>query len=177
MADEPDLVTDYGMAVTVGGAYSNYVRKAAQDFTQPGGGWEARYVVGTRSHIAGEAAYTATLNGLDTLGVEKNAMLLGNGAEALLRANMFTDDWQPYLVAGVGWRHYNVANTQTNTSDVAENADAMTLPIIAGVSYRYQKVMADLRATYRPSFFDDIAASDDVTLDSASVGLNVGFEF
>ena len=175
--DEDELVEPYGMAFTVGGSFSDFVREHAQNFTQPGGGWEARYTVGTRTYLAGEAAYTASANQLDTLGLAQDAVLLGNGVEASLRANLTTTQVQPYLLAGIGWRHYEVTNTNRNTSDVAGDDDAMTLPVTAGVAYKYERFIGDLRANYRPSFFDDILAGDDVALDSASVGMNLGFEF
>lgn len=175
--DSEDLLTPYGMSFTVGGSFSDFVRPAVNDFTEPGGGWEARYVIGTRKHIAGEAAYTASLNGLEALGMDENALLLGNGGEVALRANITTSALQPYVIAGVGWRHYDVTNTDKNTSDVADTDDAMTIPVNVGISYRYERFVSDLRATYRPSFFDDISATSNIPLDSASVGLNVGFEF
>lgn len=172
-----NMLTPFGMAFTVGGGVSDFVRDQIRDFTQTGGGWEARYVLGTRTHLGAEAAYTASLNGLDTLGVDDNAMLMSNGGEAMLRANILTGAWQPYLLAGVGWRHYNVVNTDTNTSDVSETDDAMTIPMAVGVSYRYSRIVGDLRAAYRPSFFDDISAVAAQPLDSAALSLNIGFEF
>jgi hypothetical protein len=177
--DESELVTPVGMAFTVGGAYSNFTDNEARDFTQPGGGWEARYVIGTRTVLGAEAAYTASANPVDALGVDDGAVLLGNGAEASVRANLTTDTAaQPFVLAGLGWRHYNIVNTDTNTSDIADADDAMTIPLTAGVAYRYDRFLGDIRAMYRPSLFDDIIAGDrEASLDSASVNLNVGFEF
>jgi hypothetical protein len=165
------------MTFTVGGTYSDFARTDAQDFTTPGAGWEARYVFGTRTHLAGEAAYAAALNGLDTLGVEDNALLMANGAEASLRANMLTGELQPYLAAGFGWRHYEVVNTDTNTSDVANADDGVVVPMAVGLSYRYERAVADVRAMYRPAFLDDIVAQDNTALDTFSAGVNLGFEF
>ena len=175
--DEGDLVVPQGMSFTIGGSFADYVREDARDTTMPGVGWEARYVFGTRSHLAGEAAYTAGVNGLDTLGVDENALLMSNGAEASLRANVLTEAIQPYVVAGVGWKHYQVVNTDTNTSDVADTDDALTVPVSVGVAYRYERVMADVRGMYRASFLDDFAPEGETGLDAYSVGLNFGFEF
>jgi hypothetical protein len=177
---KPRLLTPAGMGLSIGGSFSDFVQNDIRDFTTPGGGIEARYVFGTRSYIAGEAAYIGTLNGLEGLGnaVEDNALLMSNGVEGALRVNFLTEEWQPYALAGLGWRHYNVVNTDVNTSDVRDEDDAMTIPVGLGVAYRYQNIFADLRAMYKPSVFDDITISaQDAQLDTASASLNIGFEF
>jgi hypothetical protein len=172
------LLTPQGMGLSIGGAFSDFVQTGVRDFTTPGGGIEARYVFGTRSYIAGEAAYIGTLNGLNPLGVDDNALLMSNGVEGAVRVNFLTGEWQPYALAGLGWKHYNVVNTDTNTSDVRDEDDAMTIPVGLGIAYRYRNLFADLRGMFKPSVFDDIVVTDDDSrLDTASASLNVGFEF
>jgi hypothetical protein len=167
-----------GMGFIVGGGFSDFVNENARDFTGAGGGFDARYVLGTRSHIAGEAAYIGTLNTLDTLGVDEDALLLSNGLEGALRVNLSTMAWQPYVTAGIGWKRYNVTNTDTNTSDLSGTDDAMIVPIGVGLSYRVSRVIADVRGSYKPSFFDEISATDTAArLDTISATLNIGFEF
>lgn len=167
-----------GMGFIIGGGYSDFVYGKTRQFTGPGGGFDARYILGTRSFIAGEAAYTGTLNSVDALGLDSKALLLSNGLEGALRVNFMTKAWQPYVTAGIGWKRYNVTNTDTNTSDIRGNEDAMTVPIGVGMSYRMSRVIADIRGTYKPSFFDNISVSDeDARLDTIAGTLNVGFEF
>ena len=74
-------------------------------------------------------------------------------------------------------RHYNVVNTDVNTSAIDDTADAMVVPLAAGISYRVERMVMDLRATYRPSFLDDISATQSAPLDSGSAAFNIGFEF
>lgn len=175
--DSDNRYDPYDMAFTVGGSFSDYLREEARSFTSPGGGWEARAVFGTRSYLGAEAAYVASLNGMTALGVDDNARLMSNGAEGLARVNFTTSAWQPYVLAGLGWRHYNVVNTDVNTSSIDDTADAMVIPVALGISYRVQRMVMDLRGTYRPSFLDDISAAQSAPLDSASAAFNVGFEF
>ena len=175
----PDLVTPIGMGLSVGGGVAEYLGEA-DVFTDPGGTWEARYLVGTRTIIGGELAYLGTANSLQTLGVDDNAVLMSNGAEGALRVNFLTDAWQPYVLGGVGWKHFNVVNTDTNTSDIRDSDDALTVPLGAGIAYRYSNVFADLRGMYRPAFLADITrgqGNDDTGLDTIGGSLNVGFEF
>ena len=176
---EPALVTPIGMGLSLGGGVTDYVGEA-DDFTSPGGNWEARYILGTRTVIGGELAYLGTANGLNTLGVEDNAVLMSNGGEGALRVNFLTDELQPYVLGGIGWKHFNVVNMDVNTSDIRDSDDAMTVPLGVGFAYRYSNVFADLRGMYRPAFLADITTSggeDDTNLDTLTGSLNLGFEF
>lgn len=177
---EPNLIQPFGMGVSVGGGVNGFIDEDVRDFTTTGGSWEARYIIGTRERLAAEGAYIGTANSLDTLGVEDSAMLMSNGIEGVLRVNILTQAWQPYVLAGVGWKHYNVVQTDTNTSDIEDQVDSMTVPMGLGLAYRFSNLFADLRATYKPSFFDDITKSgdsNDALLSTAAAQLNIGFEF
>lgn len=175
---EPALLTPVGMGLSVGGGVTDYLGEAG-DFTTPGGNWEARYILGTRTVIGGELAYLGTANGLNTLGVEDNAVLMSNGGEGALRVNFRTEELQPYVLGGLGWKHFNVVNTDVNTSDIRDSDDALTVPLGLGFAYRYNNAFADLRGMYRPAFLADIttSGSDDTNLDTLTGSLNVGFEF
>lgn len=180
MDDRPNLVTPMGMGFSIGGGLNDFTSNAARDFTDPGGGWEARYIIGTRSYLGGEVAYIGTANNINALGVSNDAVLLSNGAEGALRLNFTTTAFQPYVLGGVGWKHYNVVNTPTNTSDIRDSDDALVVPVGVGFAYRYQNVFADLRGNYKPVFLMDITQTggdDDTTMHGYGANLNVGFEF
>jgi hypothetical protein len=118
---------------------------------------------------------------VDALGLDEDAVLLSNGLEGALRLNLTADmAWQPYILGGVGWKHYNVTNTDVNTSDIRDDADALTIPVGVGLSYRYRNLVADVRGNLRPSLVEDLTASgdeNDAALHTYSAHLNVGFEF
>lgn len=179
--EEPDadLVSPMGMGFAVGGGVTGYPGEA-DDFTGTGGNWEARYIIGTRTFVGGELAYHGTANSLETLGVEDNAILMSNGAEGALRVNLGTENIQPYVLGGVGWKHFNVTNTDTNTSDIRSSDDALTVPVGAGLAYKINNIYVDARGMYRPAFLADITrgdGTDDTDLSTLSGGVNLGFEF
>jgi len=175
----PNLVTPMGMGFAAGGGVNGYLGEA-DDFTGAGGNWEARLIVGTRTVFGGELAYHGTANSLNTLGVDADAVLVSNGAEGAVRLNILTDEIQPYILGGVGWKHFNVANTEANTSDIRNDDDALTIPLGAGLAYRVNNIYVDARGMYRPAFLADITRdgdTDDTDLSTLSGSLNIGFEF
>lgn len=168
-----------GIGFMVGGGVNDYVNDFDES-TDVGGNWEARAVLGTRSIVAGELAYHGTANDIDTLGLDDSAVLMSNGAEGALRINFLTEAVQPYVLGGVGWKHFNVVNTDTNTSNIADSDDALTVPVGAGIAYKMNNIYADLRGMYRPAFLADMVddgIDEDTNLDTINGSLNVGFEF
>ena len=152
----PKILTTYGTSVSVGGGVVGFVDNAMRDFANVGGAWDARLVFGTRANIAVEAAYTGGAVGIDALGLDNNAALISSGAEVLGRLNFLTEEWQPYVVAGVGWRHYSIVNTDSNTSSVGDAEDLGEIPMGAGVAYRYKGLVVDARGLYRAAFNDEM---------------------
>ena len=63
---------------------------------------------GSRSPIAIEAAYVGSAQGINALGLDTDALLVGQGAEGNLRLNLTTRRVQPYLFGGIGWTRYNL---------------------------------------------------------------------
>ena len=60
IAKEPKLLLPMGMSAQIGGGVFGFVDPDAVDATDPGGSWTARLLLGTRSHIAAEAARNST---------------------------------------------------------------------------------------------------------------------
>lgn len=173
--EHPALMTRIGMTAEAGGGVGGFTDSRMSDVTSAEGVWSARLTVGSRTHLGAEAAYTGSAQRLSTFGVDPNARLVGNGVEGAVRWNVLTGMWQPYLLAGVGWTHYNVTNTPVNTSDVQDNGDVAQFPLGAGLAWRYSGFVADARFTYHPAASSPLI--QDANLSTWDVAGRVGFEF
>ncbi len=169
------LTKGVGLQVEVGGGVQQFIDRTTTDVTDPAGAWTARLIVGTRSHIAGEAAYVGSAQALDALGVADKARLMSNGVEGLLRLNVLTGPLQPYAAAGYTFRRYTVTNTAVNTSSVADAANVNELPVAAGLAYRFKPLVTDLRFTLRNAFGTPLLPGGN--LSTYGVDAKVGFEF
>ncbi len=164
-----------GLQVEVGGGVQQFLGRTASSITDPAGAWTARLVVGTRSHIAGEAAYIGSAQALDALGVSDKARLTSNGVEGLLRLNVLRGAFQPYAAAGYTFRRYNISNSAVNTSSVADAANVNEIPVAAGLAYRFRPLVTDLRFTLRNAFGTPLLPN--ANLSTYTVDAKVGFEF
>jgi hypothetical protein len=178
----PDILSVYGTSVSVGGGVVGFSEAEMRDFTtNVGGAWDARVVFGTRADVAIEAAYTGGAVGLNALGLDDNAALISTGAEVLARVNLLKEQWQPYVVAGVGWRHYSIVNSDENTSSVGDDEDLGEIPMGAGLSYRFEGLVVDGRALFRAAFKDDMISTsgtgDEVGLHNWQAQITAGYEF
>ena len=179
---EEELIIDWGMSASVGGGVTGFADAKTRDFINVGGTWEARLAVGTRKTIAFEGAYIGGAQSIDTLGLDADAMLLSTGIEGNVRLNLLRGDaWQPYVLTGVGWKRYDVTNTDVNTSSVAGDDNVVEVPFGAGVSYRYSRLLVDARVVVRGAFDDDLIATaageEDSTLHNWTTTLRIGTEF
>jgi len=178
---------DLGFAVTAGGGISGFTDDSARDATDDGGGWDVRATIGTQMPIAVEISYLGSSQSIDALGLDNDALLVGNGVQANLRVNTRTRRAvQPFFIAGVAWRHYDLSNVASNMSDVADHDDVAELPIGAGIAYHYRGLILDARGEYRPTLGADLIPSlvqDSVTNDNEAalhrwgVNANIGYEF
>ena len=170
-----------GMGLMVGGGYEDFTNSNMQRLTGGGGAWTARAVAGTRQYVAVEAAYVGSAHGVDALGVQSNAVLLANGVEGALRLNVpivmrGAQLLEPFGFVGLGWSHYQVTNTNINTSDMASDDDIMSLPVGGGLAYAVGRFMADARFTYRSTYYNDLLRSGG-NLNNWGVGSQIGFSF
>jgi opacity protein-like surface antigen len=170
----PTIYSRVGMSVGVGGGLSGFIDADMRNYANLGGQWEARVVAGTREMIGAEVAYTGTTSNVDALGLDDSARLLATGLEASGRIHFMNTEWQPYALIGVGWRRYDLTNTDQNTSNLKDTDNVVEIPLGIGVSYRYRGLVVDGRFVARPSFDNDLVqtasiADDD---DSAAVDLH-----
>jgi opacity protein-like surface antigen len=181
--DDSSLVSKYGVAAFIGGGVGGFVEQDMRDIAGTAGLWEARFELGSRLPASIEVAYLGGLQPItNTLGIDKDALLMSNGAELTLRGNLPIGPMTSYVFAGVGWTRFDLANYDTNTSSVEDSDNVVTIPVGLGVAYRYEHFLADLRGVYRPTFNEDLVpdktnSSDHLNLDSWSVALHGGFEF
>jgi hypothetical protein len=181
--EEPDFLSKWGLAVTVGGGAGDFIGEDMRDMTGVAGAWDARVIFGTKQIVGVEAGYLGSLQSIDALGLDTDAQLMSNGAEALVRLHFLPGMIQPYAFAGAGWRRYDLTNVETNTSSVTEKDDVFEIPVGLGVSFRYEHLLIDVRGAFRPSFDDDLVPSTNeeeesaLSLDTFQFGARVGYEF
>src|SRR5262249_47275711 len=111
-----------GYVISAGGGVSDFANTTMRDLTNTGGDWNVRLGVGTRSYVMGEVSYISSAQGINALGLENNATLVGNGAQLALRLNGTVNyPVQPFIFGGVAWRHYNLSHNGPNLSDVSNS--------------------------------------------------------
>lgn len=181
--NRPKLLTKFGMSASVGGGIVGFTDTDTTDFADVGGSWEARLAVGTRRMLGAEIAYTGGAHNIDALGLDSSAVLVSTGLEALGRVNLTTVALQPYILAGVGWRRYDVTNADFNTSSVNEDDNVLEIPLGVGVAYRYKGLVVDVRALFRAAADSDLVrvganqANNTAELHTWEGSLRVGWEF
>jgi hypothetical protein len=181
---EKKPLSQVGVGAMLGGGVIGFVDEQARAFTDPGGSWEARMSVGTRSPLALEAAYVGTAQNINTLGIASDSVLISNGAEANVRLNFTRQAIQPYLFGGVGWSHYQLTNEVTNTSSLRDNDDIVTVPFGVGISFRLaQGLLLDIRGTGRATWDDSLMdgpyanTDEDAKLHTWNAVGRIGWEF
>lgn len=181
-------LSELGFAISAGGGVSGFTSDTARSTTQDGGGWDVRATIGTRMPVAAELSYVGSAQTIDALGLDDNAVLIGNGLQANLRLNLTTRAaLQPYLFAGAAWRRYDLANIDTNTSAIAGDDDVLEIPVGAGLAYRYAGLVFDARGEFRgatgadlmPSLTQDSPFANDkrAALHRWGVNASIGLEF
>jgi opacity protein-like surface antigen len=178
----------FGFAISAGGGVSGFTDNTARSATQDGGGWDVRATFGTRSPLAAEVSYIGSAQAIDALGLDDDAVLLGNGVQANVRVNLATDaNVQPFLFAGAAWRRYQLSNVDSNTSDISDDDDVLEIPVGAGVAFRYRGFLLDARGEYRRTTEEDLMPSltqdgpfandSQAELHRWGVNANIGYEF
>jgi hypothetical protein len=174
---EKDL---YGISLTLGGGVDDFVESDFRDLTDTGGSWNVRAAYGTNSYVAVEGSYIGSAQGIDTFGLDTDAILVGNGAQAALRLNVTRDyPAQPFVYGGLAWRHYSLTNTDFNTSDVSDSDDVLEIPVGLGIAGKFYGFTVDARGEYRFATDDDLVITADDNFDGMDrwgVMANIGYE-
>ncbi len=172
-----------GISLGVGGGISGFTTETMRDTTDTGGTWTARLVFGTASPVAVEGAYVGSAQSIHALGLDSNAILVGNGAQGDVRLNALPGYIvNPFIYGGFAWRHYSLVNASTNTSDIADHDDVIEYPVGIGLEGRFDRVIVDVRGEYRFALGADLVPSGptadrEVTdMNAWGVTLAVGYE-
>lgn len=177
--EEPQPI---GVSLTVGGGVFGFTDENMRDTAAAGGSWDVRAAIGTRSPIAVEAAYIGTAQDINSIGLDDDAMLIGSGVEGVARVNLLPmQAVNPYFFGGAAWKRYDLANTDTNTSDVAGTDNLIEIPVGVGLGYRVSGFLLDARAELRMATEEDLIRqdpdSDNVRLHTWNAGAKLGYEF
>lgn len=183
VAPEQSLMERYGIGVVLGGGVEGFTDHTMRNTTQTGGNWDVRAIFGTRQYLALEAAYIGSAQGIDALGLDNSAVLVGNGVEGALRLNFTKDQLiQPFIFAGAAWRRYDLQNASFNTSAVRGEDDVLEIPMGAGLAYHYRGLMFDARGEFRAATNEDLMPSltnqgDAAKMHRWGANLNIGYAF
>ena len=188
--EEPEIVTPWyervGYGLSLGGGVSGFVSDAFRSETSVGGSWDVRLVAGTKQYLALEASYIGSAQSVNAIGLDDDAILVGNGLQAALRVNFLRNYYvQPFLYGGAAWRHYELSNVTINVSDVTDSDDVFEVPVGVGLAGYISGFMADVRAEYRAAWGNDLIPAFTGLDDGAVVGSmdrwgvtgNIGMEF
>lgn len=140
-----------------------------------GGMWNLRLTAGTRSPLAGELAYLATVQQIDgAMGYGDGALLMSHGAEGALRMPLFDASIQPYAFAGAGFARFDVVDAEREV----DGDTVVFFPVGIGAAHRAGRLVFDLRGTVRAAFDDEMfaRASRPAELDNWSLTLTAGAE-
>ena len=173
------FIERWGLGLALGGGVEGFTEDS-ETGTDPGGNWTVRATLGTKQYIAFEGSYIGSAQSIDALGLDTNAILVGNGIQGAVRLNLLTGyRIDPFVFGGVAWRHYDLTNQAFNTSAVNGSDDVAELPLGVGVQYATAGVLLDARGEYRfaseGNMFDRPGFNQN--MDRWGVQGNIGYEF
>jgi hypothetical protein len=150
---EPLLQSGVGVGLTVGGGVSGFATRSLRNATSPLGGlWDLRAAFGTHTPLALEVGYVGTAMSIQSQLNPQTATLISTTFETDVRVN-FAPHYlaDPYVFAGLGWQRYTIDDPGFSVmqTGIANRADALEIPVGAGLSYRDGGFVADVRGTFR----------------------------
>jgi hypothetical protein len=176
---EPPSKLGFGMVI--GGGVTDFMTDRASDAVQTGPEWAARINIGTRSFFGAEAAYVGSTNQVAGF-TGTQGQLMSHGVQGLARVNFTRAAVQPYLGAGLGYRHYRLVNATAGvgaTSNIRQSADVAEVPAATGIAFRGGGLILDARFNVgiplSTPAFQNMPSS--VYATTWGVNGNVGFEF
>jgi len=176
-----------GFSLTLGGGVEGFTNDSMRSTTKDGGDWTVRAGFGTNLPISLEAAYIGSAQDINALGLDRSALLVGNGVQGDVRINgTWNMPVQPFVYGGVAWRRYQIQNSDFNTSDVRDQDDVLEVPVGVGLGFKAVGFTFDLRGEYRPSFYDNLVPdrTNTTTTDEGNASMHrwganasIGYEF
>jgi hypothetical protein len=180
---EPAPLFSPDVSVQLGGGVTAFASQDARAVFHTGGYWDLRGVLGSGGYLGGELGYVGSARNVSGTGLTGDAQLLGDSAEAVLRANLPLSlgvlRLEPFLFGGAGFAHYQVVNQQHDLSGVRQHDNAFALPFGAGLGLARDHVTFDARFTYREVFAQRLLTTESgrqADLRNWSIGAMVGYE-
>src|SRR4051794_5979540 len=153
---EPQPLSGMGLALSAGGGVAGFFNSGARDAANDGFTWDVRLTLGTRIPVGLDLAYLGSVQELTVAGLDSDALLIGNGAEAALRVQLPSGLFRPYLTGGIGWTHYSIHDSNL-TAGLPRGDTIGTVPIGVGLAIgKPNSITFDLRAVGRIAFADDL---------------------
>jgi outer membrane protein OmpA-like peptidoglycan-associated protein len=182
--EEPTGLARVGLGFALGGGIVDFTDDEARALTDIGGSWDLRAIIGTRLPVALELAYIGQAQNVDVLGIGDSSVLLGNGAEGVLRLQLPTFFVRPYALGGLGWMHYSLTNTGGNSSAMANSDDVLTIPLGLGITLAAPfGGTFDVRGTFKAAYGEDLMTGVyagtglEASLHTWGVDARLGWEF
>jgi hypothetical protein len=187
--NEPMLSSGIGISAILGGGVAGFTDKQMRSTTSDLGGlWDLRIAIGSHVPLALELGYVGTATNITGLPAGNKGTLIGTTAEAALRWNVLPHfAWTPYLFGGAGWQRYDVTQTHVSLSDSGMNDhdNLLVFPMGAGIAWRTNGFVADLRGTFRAATDEDLVlknsvlstSSDFVPMHTWEASAALGYEF
>jgi hypothetical protein len=139
-----------GFSLSMGGGVTDFTNREMRDTTGVGGSWAVRAVLGTKTPLGFEGSYIGSAQSIDTLGIARDSVLVGNGLQGALRLNAAIGaPITPFVFGGVAWNHYELTNTSSNTSAFESDDDVLELPVGIGIGGSWRGFGYDLRGELR----------------------------
>jgi hypothetical protein len=187
-ARPPSWQRGFGFAFMAGGGYTDFTESSMRNTTGGAGLWDARFIAGTNSIIALEAAYVGSARQMSGLGITANEpYMVSNGVNGNVRLNIpirvaGVHLVEPYGYAGLGYAYYNISNYNQNAgrlSSFTSTDNVMTFPVGGGLAYAYKAFIMDVRGGWTGTYYQNLLVAGDSsnTLNSWNVGSQIGFMF
>jgi opacity protein-like surface antigen len=153
----PQIFGMSGIAVYGGLGFATFAEGDMNDLTDLGGAWTLGVRINTRGTVGLEVQYVGSSQDIDALGLDSDARILGTMIEARARAEIFDiQGFRPFVHGGVGFAHYDLSGASFNTSNVQSEENMISVPLGAGVAYRFDRILVDAQLTYRLMLFDSM---------------------
>jgi hypothetical protein len=145
-----------GVTVLLGGGVEGYTGDFAPQIN-PGPTWGVGVALKPVGALGLELGYSGATNNLTGRGLDDDADLVRNGGTAVATIGLAPARFQPYLLGGVGFDHYNVRNAQNSEfkDDTLGN-----VPLGLGFRTHIGDFTADLRGVYGLLFNQGFAPNE-----------------
>jgi Outer membrane protein beta-barrel domain len=144
-----------GLSVLVGGGVEGYTNTLGQDI-DPGVAYGATVMLRPTKVLGVELGYSGAVNELDgviSLGSRAGPDLVRNGGQAVATLGLTASPLQPYVLAGLGFSHYNIRNSAPGFQD--DNVG--NVPLGGGLRLHVGSFTADARINYNLLFDQEFA--------------------